>query len=258
MPDAPPPSSETKPIRGLRIALPAGDTALEQDREWCLVDPGDGWREVRFHDYTEIYDVPGLYERLFHDILACRSPEVIATELEAVLIERGSPAAHLSALDLGAGNGLVGEALRSIGIGEIVGVDILPAARAAALRDRAGVYATYVAGDLLQPTLDMQRAVLGRDFDVLTCVAALGFGDIPTAVFERAFSRLRLGGLLAFNIKEDFLQLLEPTGFSNLIADFVRRGTLTVHRRRRYQHRLSTTGEPLHYVAVVGEKTRDA
>ena len=35
-------------------------------------------------------------------------------------------------------------------------------------------------------------------------------------------------------------------------------GTLEVFARRRYQHRLSMNGEPLHYVAMVGRKTTEA
>lgn len=239
----------------VRVALPSPDTSLDQDCEWCLVDDGAGaWREVRFHDYAAIYEIPGLYERLFHDILQCQSPSVVAAELAAALAEDGRDPATLSALDLGAGNGMVGEEIRRLGVHEVIGVDLLDEAARAARRDRPGVYETYVAGDVLDPSPAMKEKVLEREFDILSCVAALGFGDVPTDVFTTAFERVRVGGLLAFNIKEDFLQLLDPTGFSSLIADLVRRGVLDVRRRRRYQHRLATNGEPIFYVAVVAEK----
>ena len=54
-------------------------------------------------------------------------------------------------LDLGAGNGMVGEALREHGFEEITGVDITPEAGEAAERDRPGVYADYHVCDLLDP-----------------------------------------------------------------------------------------------------------
>ena len=47
-------------------------------------------------------------------------------------------------LDLGAGTGLVGELVHHLGIAAVVGLDALPAAREAALRDRPAVYRDYL------------------------------------------------------------------------------------------------------------------
>ena len=54
------------------------NAALGQDEEWCLVRQNGATRKVRFHDYGEIYELPGLYERLFYDHLKCTSPETVA------------------------------------------------------------------------------------------------------------------------------------------------------------------------------------
>ncbi len=51
-------------------------------------------------------------------------------------------------LDLGAGNGLGGEALRALGVGWVMATDIELAASEAAARDRPAVYEHYVVGDL--------------------------------------------------------------------------------------------------------------
>src|SRR5690606_41064902 len=75
------------------------------------------WQQVRFHDYDRIFTIPGLYEQLFHDILDCRSPDVIGKLLKEELQRNNVPASSLRVLDLGAGNGVVGEQLRTVGVG---------------------------------------------------------------------------------------------------------------------------------------------
>lgn len=149
-------------------------------------------------------------------------------------------------LDVGAGNGLVGEALREAGVGTVVGVDILPEAAEAAERDRPDVYEDYVVVDLTQPV------DLGT-FDATTVVAALGFGDMPPTAFAGAFNMVVDGGLIAMNIKDEFLQ---EGGFASFIEGLVDDGAMEVLSRRRYRHRLSVTGEELFYVAVVAVKRR--
>ncbi len=104
-------------------------------------------------------------------------------------------------LDLGAGNGMVGEALREHGFEDITGVDITPEAGEAVERDRPGVYADYHVCDLLDPPAELRDARFGA----MTSVAALGFGDVPPEVFSAAFDRVEDGGWVAFTIKEDFL-----------------------------------------------------
>lgn len=50
----------------------------------------------------------------------------------------------LADLDLGAGNGMVGEALVDRGVESVIGIDIIEEAAAAADRDRPHVYDDYI------------------------------------------------------------------------------------------------------------------
>lgn len=239
------------------IALPEPSLSLSQDAEWCVVRQGGSWRQIRFHDYAEIYGIPGLYEKLFYDILKCNSPQVVCGLLSAELRSSGSPPSNLRVLDVGAGNGMVGEELARMGVEFIVGTDIIREAASAAKRDRPDVYTDYQVADLTDLDAHQSRKLRSHSFNAMTCVAALGFGDIPTAAFVTAFNLVRDGGWVAFNIKEDFLNGNDRSGFSGLIRTVADRGDFEICSQKRYQHRLSTSGEALHYVAVVGRKRRD-
>ena len=231
--------------------------AADQDEEWCEVEHEGRTRRLRFHDYTDIYSIPGLYERLIYEELRCESPRVIAGLMSDELERRGADATSLRVLDLGAGNGIVAEELREVGAEHFVGVDIIPAAADAAERDRPGLYDDYVVCDLLDYD-DKTRERLDRHrLNALTCVAALGFGDIPPEVFCEALRRVEAPALVAFTIKETFLGEKDPSGFSETIERLKADGTLKELASERYQHRLSWAGEPLHYIAVLAEKTGD-
>jgi Methyltransferase domain len=223
---------------------------LSQDQEWCEVLLDGDWTRIRFHDYGEIYSVPGLYEHLFYERLRCQSPAVVAELLAGAVRDAGEDPAQLDVLDLGAGNGMVGEALREHGFEEITGVDITPEAGEAVARDRPGVYADYHVCDLLDPPPELD----GASFGAMTSVAALGFGDIPPEVFSAAFDRVEDGGWIAFTIKEDFLDGGDDSGFAGLISGLLERGAIEERNRRRYRHRLDIGGDPIHYVAIVGVK----
>jgi hypothetical protein len=243
----------TQTLPDLVVRFPSDDdAAASQDTEWCEVTVGGERRTIRFHDYHEIYEVPGLYEHIFHDHLQCASPEEVVGLLAEQLAAAGVDPATLTALDLGAGNGLVGEQVHRLGVPSIVGVDIIEEAGTAAARDRPGVYDDYVVCDLTDLG-DDDRARLGEP-TLMTTVAALGFDDMPPAAFAEAYGTARDGAWIAFNIKADFLEEDEESGFRGLIRRMVREGTLEVLATRRYVHRLSIAGEPLEYVAVVGRK----
>ena len=235
-----------------QIRFPSDSGAeLTQDEEWCEVLLDGDWTRIRFHDYGDIYAVEGLYEHLFYVRLRCQSPSVVATLLAEAVEQAGDDPAQLSVLDLGAGNGMVGEALREHGFRELTGVDITPEAAEAVERDRPGLYADYHVCDLLDPPRELGEA----EFSAMTSVAALGFGDVPPEVFKAAFDRVEDGGWVAFTIKEDFLDRGEDdSGFSGLIAGMLRSGEIDERGRRRYRHRLDVAGDPIHYVAIAGVK----
>lgn len=238
------------------IRLPA-ETECDQDEEWCEVLVDGEPRRIRFHDYDEIYSIPGLYERLFYELLECDSPRAVTGLLAEELAASGRDARALHVLEVGAGNGMVGEELADLGVASLVGVDIIEEAAMAARRDRPGVYDDYLVADLTALPAAAEAELRARRFDCLVTVAALGFGDIPPAAFATAFDLVAPGGLVAFNIKEDFIADGDGSGFSRLISRAIEDGTLDVRARRRYRHRLSIAGVPLHYVALVARKRSD-
>ncbi len=228
---------------------------LDQHEEWCEIEIDGMRRRIRFHDYAEIYKVPGLYERLFAEQLECESPRVVTGLLGEQLRTAGAHPEKLTALDFGAGNGMVGELLQELAVGEIVGVDLLPEAAMAAERDRPGLYERYYALDMTDLRPEDRRDLMRHDFDVMTCVAALGFGDIPPLAFAEAFNLVGSPGWVAFNIRDRFVD--DTKGFGGLIARMFRDGVLRERARTRYTHRISVAGEPLEYDAIVAEKHAD-
>jgi len=237
-----------------QVRFPPSDGRLSQDEEWCEVIVDGEARRLRFHDYGEIYAIPGLYEHLFYERLKCQSPGVVGDLLADAVEAAGQDTAALRVLDLGAGNGIMGEALSKRGFEDIVGVDISPEAGEAAERDRPGLYAGYHVCDLLSPPGDVRRDLERTRFGAMTSVAALGFGDVPPEVFETACGFVEDGGWIAFTIKQDFLDEADESGFEELLADMLETDGIDERGRRRYQHRLDSHGKPLHYVAIVGVK----
>jgi SAM-dependent methyltransferase len=241
----------------LPIALPEPSTRYEQDHEWCVVCIDGQWRQIRFHDYDEIYRVRGLYERLFYDVLQCQSPRTVRKLLGEELAKAKTPPSSLRVLDLGAGNGIMGAEMIDLGADMVVGADIIPEAAAAARRDRPHVYRDYLVADMTALTAAEHEKLTEHEFTALTCIAALGFGDIPPEAFQTAYNLVAEGGWMAFTLKDEFMSASDASGFAQLIDKAVKTGALELRATRRYQHRLDTTGEPLHYVAVVGTKLAD-
>lgn len=218
----------------------------------------DGERiRIRFHDYHLIYDIPGLYEQLFYDRLECSSPRVVRGLLARVLAEQRMEPADLRVLDVGAGNGMVGEEIRALGAGVIHGIDILEEAARAAKRDRPEVYDDYAVVDLTALTPNQHASLVAKRLNTMTTVAALGFGDIPPAAFAAAFNLIETPGLLVFNIKEDFVGAADESGFRRLIGRMLEERVIVPLAEERYRHRLSVRGEPLYYVAYVARKMAD-
>lgn len=239
------------------IRFPDLDSGVSQDREWCEVVTKEGTRRIRFHDYEDVFSIPGLYEELFYNKLDCQSPFRVTDLLVDVVEEFDTDFSELNVLEIGAGNGVVGETLKACGVDSVVGVDILEEAKHAAERDRPGVYDDYLAVDLADITEPEEEQLRGRHFNCLVTVAALGFGDIPPCAFAKALDLIETGGWIAFNIKEDFVYQTDQSGFAGLIKDLTRRQVVQTQAYRRYQHRLSITGEPLFYIVYVTRKLRD-
>ena len=234
---------------------PANSQGLGQDKVFfSLIEDGKA-RRLRFHDYAEIYKRPGLYEQIFYDRLRCNSPGKVADLLKRALETVREPVNELRVLDLGAGNGMMGEVLKRDGVARLVGADIIPEARDAAYRDRSQVYDDYYVADFGELDADMLEDLREWSFDCLACVAALGFGDIPPRAFFNAMKLLRTDGWLAFNIKETFLDSAEHTGFSRLVRELIFSKYVDIYHLELYRHRLSMEGTQLFYYAFVGRMT---
>lgn len=243
----------------VRIKFPKKDTQhLDQDEEYFyLLKSNDEERKIHFHDYAEIYKIPGLYEQLFYGRLQCKSPSKVVETLKYVLSQSEANFTELRVLDLGAGNGMMGEELRKQGCARLVGVDIIDEAREACRRDRPAVYDAYEILDFCNMTEEQTEDLHGWAFNCLTTVAALGFGDIPTKAFVQAFNILESKGWIAFNIKETFLDKSDTTGFSVAIRELIFSEYLDMYYLERYRHRLSMEGQPLYYFAIAGQKNAD-
>jgi SAM-dependent methyltransferase len=240
--------------RSFEIRFPACNGAtVDQDEEWCEVLLDGHWRRIRFHDYHEVYAIPGLYEQIFYNELSCDSPRTVCSLLERQLDVAGADPADLRVLDVGAGNGMVGAELQKLGAGAVVGVDIIEEAEMAAERDRPGVYDAYYTVDLTAMPASVCRDLDDRRLNTLVTVAALGFGDIPPQAFAEAFNLISDEGWVAFNIKDRFLEERE-SAFARLIRRMLEEGVLSQRDETRYCHRLSVHGDPLHYIAIVAEK----
>jgi hypothetical protein len=137
-----------------------------------------------------------------------------------------------------------------------VGVDIIPEAVSATSRDRPGLYDDYYVMDLCEIGEDEKDLLTKWNFNTLVTIAALGYGDIPSHAFVNAFNLLEDGAWIAFNIKDRFLTEEDGSGFKETLDNMFDR-CLQISQSESYCHRLSMSGDPLHYMAVVGRKTSD-
>lgn len=242
-----------------RIQFPKLETHdLAQDEVYFYVVEPDGMKtKLRFHDYSRIYDIPGLYEQVFYDRLKCNSPVKVTEILKSAIDQSFENFSELRVLDLGAGNGLMGEALKKYGVSRMVGVDIIPEAKMAMERDRPHLYDSYYIVDFCNLDSDEKEEFNSWSLNCLTTVAALGFGDIPPKAFMEAFNVIQPQGWVGFNIKETFLNESDESGFSRMIRELIFSKYLDIYHLERYRHRLSIEGEPLYYYAIAARKNAD-
>lgn len=226
----------------------------DQGKERIIVTYQGETREIVTHDYPEIYKVPGLYENLFYDTLDCQSPSMVCGLLKDALHQTGTDPGDLVALDVGAGNGMVGEELVKIGVDTVLGIDIIEEAAEATHRDRPGIYEEYYVEDLTQLPETVEKQIMEKNPNCLSIVAALGFDDIPAPAFAASYNLIDDDGWVAFNIKDEFLQNRHPSGFSQLIDHLVADSRLEIMEKEKYQHRLCIDSTPLTYYALVARK----
>ncbi len=238
-----------------RIRFPAVEPhQLAQDEAFYYLEENGKELQLRFHEYDELYRRPGLYEQLFYDRLKCTSPQKVVETLRSTVGTSSPSFSELRVLDLGAGNGMVGERLFEYGVARIVGLDICEMAYKALERDRPGIYDAYYVVDLTNLSEGVRSELTSWRLNCLISVAALGFGDIPPLTFLEAFNLIENGGWIAFNIKETFMDNRDTSGFSIFIKNLILTEHLDIYHMERYQHRLSIDGRPLYYFALAGKK----
>lgn len=224
---------ETEPGRG-------------QDEEALTVTWEDGRTErMRLHEYERVYAIPGLYEEIVQERLACLSPTMLSDGLVGAAGGSGPP----RVFDLGAGNGVMGHHLRDRGVDLLVGSDNIAAARDAAQRDRPGLYVEYLVGEV--EALDPAALVARHDLNAVVCAGALGLGHITAQAFGALWAAFPSGAVFAASVHED---LERPGGsdFGDWLAD-PPAGTKVIGRER-FRHRLTMAGDELYYRAVVARK----
>ncbi|MDM8536778.1 methyltransferase [Desulfobacterales bacterium HSG17] len=239
-----------------KVSVPK-DKCSQQGEEIFIVNYKGEERHIRAHDYHEIYAIPDLYEYLFYDNYKCCSPDVVCSLLDKTVSKSGAKTSGLTVLDVGAGNGMVGEKLNDIGVNSVLGIDIIEEAAEAAERDRPGIYEDYYIEDLTQLPKSIHQEIENHNPNCMTIVAALGFDDIPPLAFANAFNMISNPGWIAFNIKDEFCCTEDCSGFSKLIENMTESNILDVKVKERYQHRLCQDGTPLNYFAIVGQKKED-
>jgi hypothetical protein len=171
----------------------------------------------------------------------------MADMLVAAAAAIGRPPDGVRILDAGAGSGVSGAALAARGMRPVIGLDILPAARAAALRDRPGVYGAYLAADLCALSSAEEATIRAAEPNALACVGSVGGGHLPPAAVAAALDLLAPEALVAyaydFTLADDPLrELLAPAGRE--LA------------RERAFHRRSASGGERHCEAVVAHLDR--
>ena len=196
--------------------------------------PGGRDQLIRLHDYERIYALPGLYEEIVQRRLGCRTPARMARLLAAAADRIGWARGDVRILDAGAGNGVSGEAFSELGMRPVVGLDILPAARDAALRDRPGVYGAYLAADLGALEPGEERVIRDAAPNTLACVGSVGGGHLPADAVAAGLELLAPDALVAYGFHPD----LGPDPLIGLL-----RHAEPLARERAFHRRCVTGGE---------------
>jgi predicted TPR repeat methyltransferase len=201
----------------------------------------DDGRVERFtmHDYGRVYAVPGLYEEVVQRMLGCATPDVVARMVA------DAATGDVRVVDLGAGNGVSGEALAAAGLRPVVAIDTEPEARRATLRDRPGLYELVLTADVAELAPADAEAIRALRPNALALVGALGNDHVAPAGLAAAAALLTDDALIAY-AHPDY----EDAG--PLRAALGELGDVTELARERYIHRRTASGgERIWEAAVV-------
>ena len=166
-----------------------------QGEEHFRVKFADGQEKtIRSWEYAEIYSIPGLYQKLYCDLLDYRC----FLELGNLLLKYAFPKFQdLRVLDLACGCGLMGQYLKAkspLEVETLVGVDILPEAIMALNRDYPGTYDdSFAVREGLNQELEDRFT-----FNCLTICG--GASHLELADFKRYVGLLDEGAYIVFNL----------------------------------------------------------
>jgi hypothetical protein len=173
---------------------------------------------------------------------------MLADAADALGWDRGA----MRVLDIAAGNGVSGEALAAAGLHPVLGTDIVPSARDAALRDRPGLYDQYLTLDLLALTDDQRRVIAALGANALSCVAPVGAhgSELPPSVLMAAAELLAPDALVVYmhDPQRGLADAMTAEVWRAGLGDGIEAHELA---RRRYVHRYTVNGEPFEMVGVV-------
>jgi hypothetical protein len=226
-----------------------------QDEETFVVRHADRTEErIRLHDYDRVYAIPGLYEEVVQQQLECASPATIVAKLAEATADDGRDAGDVRVLDVGAGNGVIGEGLREAGFRVPVASDALVEARDAAERDRPGLYAEYVIDDgTVEAFGKIAGAIRRHELNALTCAAALGPGHIPLERLVAIWGLMPAGSYLALTASS---ALVAEWGGAQQALNAVSGddAPTEVLVAEPFRHRLLMRGGSVDYDVIVGRK----
>ena len=226
-----------------------------QDEETFVVRQADGAEQrIRLHDYELVYPIPGLYEEVVQERLECASPATIVSRLATAVGRFGLPTEDVRVLDVGAGNGVIGEGLRDAGFRVPVASDALVEARDAAERDRPGLYAEYVIDDGTVEAFGKIAGTIRRhELNALTCAAALGPGHIPLERLVGIWGLMPAGSFIALTASSE---LVAEWGGAQQALNAVSGddAPTEVLVAEPFRHRLLMGGGSVDYDVIVGRK----
>lgn len=233
----------------LQIELDESPGRSQAEESFVLTRDDGSSERIVLHDYSRVYAVPGLYEEVVQNRLGCASPRVLAESLADAAATAGASMASLRVLDVGAGNGVVGEELHARGAQVIAGTDGVVAARDAARRDRPELYEVYaIAGvDELTP----EQLVTDHGLNALTCAGALGIGHVEVSDVARWWAAFPPGSWFAATVAPD---VVDAAGEDLLGALQAAEPSTEVVRNEPFAHRRRMSGESITYNVVVAHK----
>jgi trans-aconitate methyltransferase len=233
----------------LQVELDETPGRAQQEESFVLAREDGSSERIVLHDYSKVYAVPGLYEEVVQHQLDCASPRVLAETLAEAVAAAGASTADLRVVDIGAGNGVVGEELHARGAQVIAGTDGVEAARDAARRDRPELYEVYAIAGVDEFTVE--QLVADHGLNTLTSAGALGIGHVEIADVAQWWAAFPPGSWFAVTVP---LDVADPAGEDLLGVLTAAEPATEVVRQETFPHRRRMSGETITYSVIVARK----